>query len=409
MSRQSCLSLNRFILIFMTMIVVPAAVSSNSIALLDADNASNLSFENHSGKAEGVFDFPKDHVLHQPEDIVKNSRLFSEWLYWTGILHDTDTGDLYGFQYTLFQMDLTPGSMAFINHAAISDVRNSQHPLYGYSIFPDQANITNGEDSSKGSYWRYEDNQTTLTYWMDLDAWNIHSQGNASISGGQTQKISQNLSLINDRAGYYLQTSTGINDQGLCFGVGSENMAGRSYYYSHPAMNTTGTLTIGARKINVSGYTWFDHQWGGFRQCYPAWDWFSLRLDNGGFIMLYDLKDFSMNSIPGQRILTYINSEGNVTWWQGENAANLKATRWWTNPSGTKYPLDWILDTPIGKFALEPYFDEQNMDVEGSPINYWEGIMRVRDGDPGGEQIGTGYLEMTGYAPISNLRSLYAL
>ena len=116
-----------------------------------------------------------------------------------------------------------------------------------------------------------------------------------------------------------------------------------------------------------------------------------------------------MNDIPSQRSLTYIDADGNVTWWQGENAANLTATRWWTNPSGTKYPLDWILDTPIGKFALEPYFDEQNMDVEGSPINYWEGIMRVRAGDLGGEQIGTGYLEMTGYAPISNLRSLYAL
>ena len=392
MSRQFCRSLDWFILIFMTLIVVPVAISSNSIASLDADNASNLSFENNSGKAEDVFDFPKDHVLHQPEDIVKNSRLFSEWLYWTGILHDTDTGDLYGFQYTLFQMDLTPGSMAFINHAAISDVRNSQHPLYGYSIFPDQANIMNGEDSSKGSYWRYEDNQTTLTYWMDLDAWNIHSQGNASISGGQTQKISQNLSLINGRAGYYLQTPTGINDQGFCFGVGSENMAGRSYYYSHPAMNTTGTLTIGDRKINVSGYTWFDHQWGGFRQCYPAWDWFSLRLDNGSFIMLYDLKDLSMNSIPGQRSLTYIDPTGNVSWWHGENAANITATRWWTNPSGTKYPMDWILETPVGKFALEPYFDEQNMDVEGSPINYWEGIMRVRAEDLGGDQIGTKFI-----------------
>ena len=125
--------------------------------------------------------------------------------------------------------------------------------------------------------------------------------------------------------------------------------------------------------------------------------------------MLYDLKDLSMNSIPGQRILTYINPKGNVTWWRGENAANLTTTRWWTNPFRIKYPLDWILDTPFGKFALESYFDEQNMDVEGSPINYWEGIMRIRAEDLGGEQIGTGHLEMTGYSPISNLGSLYAL
>jgi predicted secreted hydrolase len=71
--------------------------------------------------------------------------------------------------------------------------------------------------------------------------------------------------------------------------------------------------------------------------------------------------------------------------------------------------MDWTLETPVGKFALEPYFDEQNMDVVGSPIKYWEGIMRVRDGDLSGKQIGTGYLEMTGYGPISNLVSVFAI
>jgi hypothetical protein len=35
--------------------------------------------------------------------------------------------------------------------------------------------------------------------------------------------------------------------------------------------------------------------------------------------------------------------------------------------------------------------------------------MRVRAAGLGGEQIGTGYVEMIGYAPISNLGSLYAI
>ena len=54
----------------------------------------------------------------------------------------------------------------------------------------------------------------------------------------------------------------------------------------------------------------------------------------------------------------------------------------------------------MGKFALEPYFDEQAMDVTGSPIKYWEGIVRVRAGDLNGEQIGKGYMELTGYVPM---------
>jgi predicted secreted hydrolase len=395
-------------ILIMVLLVMPAA-SSDKIASEDADNATNLSAESDSGKAEEVFDFPKDHVLHQPQEVVKNTKLFAEWLYWTGILHDEKTGNPYGIQYTLFQMDLQPGQMAFINHVAVSDVFNSQHPFYGYSISTDQANITSSNDGSRGTYRRYEDNQTNLTYWSDSDSWNIITPGSASVGGGKSQTISMNLTVANDKADYYLQSPTGITKQGTCLSIGPDAIAGRSYYYSHPAMTTEGTITIGQRTINVTGDSWFDHQWGGFRQCYPAWDWFSLRLDNGSYVMLYNLKDPLMHSIPSQRRLTHIDSNGNIAWWQGKNTSKMTATRWWTSPSGIKYPVDWILETPIGKFALEPYFDEQNMDVEGSPIKYWEGIMRVRAGDLRGKQIGTGYLEMTGYAPISNLGSLYAI
>jgi len=395
-------------ILIMVLLLMPAA-SSDTISSEDACNATNLSAEYRSLKAEDVFDFPKDQVLQRPQEVVTNSKLFAEWLYWTGILHDVETGKPYGIQYTLFQMDLQPGLMAFINHVALSDVYNSQHPLYGYSILPEQANITSGTDGNKGAYWRYEDNQTNLTYWSDLDSWNIITRGSASVGSGKSQNLSMNLTIANDKADYYMQSPNGITELGTCLSIGSDAMAGRSYYYSHPAMSTTGTITVGRRKINVTGDSWFDHQWGGFRQCYPAWDWFSLRLDDGSYVMLYDLKDLLKHSIPSHRRLTHIDSNGNVSWWQGKDAGNITATRWWTSPSRTKYPVDWILETPVGKFALEPYFDEQNMDLEDSPLKYWEGIMRVRAVDLGGEQIGKGYLEMIGYAPISDLETLYAI
>ena len=79
----------------------------------------------------------------------------------------------------------------------------------------------------------------------------------------------------------------------------------------------------------------------------------------------------------------------------------MTATRWWnSDPLGVKYPLEWIIETPVGRLGLEPYFDQQSMDIPGNPIKYWEGIMRVRSPDHSGRQITIGYLEMTGYAPI---------
>jgi len=40
------------------------------------------------------------------------------------------------------------------------------------------------------------------------------------------------------------------------------------------------------------------------------------------------------------------------------------------------------------------------MNVAPGEVKYWEGIMRVREGDISGKQIGIGYMELAGYAPI---------
>ncbi|MBN1234941.1 MAG: hypothetical protein JW999_02705 [Methanotrichaceae archaeon] len=376
------------------------AVSANDI-LPDTNNTPAFSPDNNSSRAETVFNFPADHVLHQPQAIVNNIELFAEWIYWTAELKDVETGDLYGVQYTLFQLNMQPGLIGYANHMAISDIRNSQHPRYRYVTLPEQANISNGIDSNKGAYWQYKDNQTTLTYWQDLDAWNIVTLGNVSSDGGHGQNISLNLTVVNDNADYYLHRPNGLSAQGECQDSDSEAMAGRSYYYSHPSMNTTGTLTVDGRSVDVQGNSWFDHQWGGFGKCFMGWDWFSMRLDDGSFVMVYNLKDPSLNDIPSQRGLTYIDPQGNVSWWYGEDAGNLTATRWWKSDLfDFRYPLDWTIDTPAGKYALQPYFDEQTMNVAEGEIKYWEGLMRVREGDMSGEQIGIGYMELVGYAPL---------
>ncbi|OPY51145.1 MAG: Hydroxyneurosporene synthase (CrtC) [Methanosaeta sp. PtaU1.Bin112] len=381
-------------------LLIPAASAVDG-STHNTNTAPALSKGNNAGSAGEVFDFPEDHILHKPEAIVDNIELFLEWLYWTGELRDANTGDLYGFQYTLFNQNLKPGLVGYVNHAAISDTRNSQHPRYRYAALPQQADITNGTDAKMGPYWRYEDNQTTLTYWVDLDTWNILTSGNVSSDGGHGQNLSLNLTIANENADYYIHRQNGLSDQGICLDVGSEPLAGKSYYYSHPSMTTKGSISLDGRNIDVQGSSWFDHQWGGFGKCYSAWDWFSLRLDDGSFVMLYNLKDPSLNDLPDQRGLSYIDRNGKIEWWYGEEAANLTANRWWESDLfGFRYPLDWTIDTPIGKLALQPYFDEQTMNVAPGEVKYWEGIIRVREGDLNGKQIGIGYMELAGYAPI---------
>lgn len=383
----------------LTITIISVSVADAAIKP-SAKNSAPLAIKGN-GNASSIFDFPADHLLHQPESVVADTNDFIEWLYWTGSLRDVKTGDLYGFQYTLFHQNLGQGIIGYVNHVAISDVFNSKHPRNRYVALPNQTEITNGTDAEWGDYWRYNDSQTILTYWKALDAWNIVSQGNVSSDGGHGHNISMNLTLANDKYGYFLEWPNGTGSMGACANIDPKSMVGKSYYYSHPAMNTTGTLSIDGHEVRVRGDSWFDHQWGGYNNCYPAWDWFSMRLDNGSFLTLFNFKDDASKDLLDQRSLTYVDPQGNVTWWYGKDAANLTFTRLWTSDLfGFAYPLEWIISTPMGSYAAEPYFDEQTMNTDNGEVKYWEGIMRIREGNHAGKQVGIGYMELAGYAPI---------
>ena len=68
--------------------------------------------------------------------------------------------------------------------------------------------------------------------------------------------------------------------------------AGGSYYYSRPAMDATGTLTLDGRTFAVDGAGWFDHQWGDFISIGGGgWDWFAVNLDDGTDLTLSLVRD----------------------------------------------------------------------------------------------------------------------
>jgi len=74
------------------------------------------------------------------------------------------------------------------------------------------------------------------------------------------------------------------------------------------------------------------------------------------------------------------------------------AGRRWTSPaSKASYPVEWTVTTPAGVFAVEALQDDQELDSRASTGSiYWEGLSRLRDRT--GAAVGSGYLEMTGYA-----------
>ena len=72
--------------------------------------------------------------------------------------------------------------------------------------------------------------------------------------------------------------------------------------------------------------------------------------------------------------------------------------RTWASPSsGARYPLQWTIDTPAGRFDVRALLDTQELDSRGGTgTAYWEGLSELYDAQQ--RRIGSGYLEMTGYA-----------
>jgi len=59
--------------------------------------------------------------------------------------------------------------------------------------------------------------------------------------------------------------------------------------------------------------------------------------------------------------------------------------------------VQWQIETPAGRFGVAALHDDQELDSRGSTgAIYWEGLSELFDAT--GRRVGTGYLEMTGYA-----------
>jgi predicted secreted hydrolase len=71
--------------------------------------------------------------------------------------------------------------------------------------------------------------------------------------------------------------------------------------------------------------------------------------------------------------------------------------RTWQSPAThARYPVDWQIDTPIGRFGTRALLDAQELAGQQSTGTvYWEGLSELLDAS--GRVVGDGYLEMTGY------------
>ena len=166
-----------------------------------------------------------------------------------------------------------------------------------------------------------------------------------------------------------------------------------SGYYSFTNLEPSGTVSVDGHDYSVSGgRIWMDHQWGNWTPDGMFWDWFSLRFNDGGALMLFQFRDDQNRVSNGN--WTYRSSDGRVRYGADFSVAAVRSYS--VDDGETTYPLDWGLEIPSldARFRVQPRFDTQDI-TDG--LRIWEGLASV-DGRIGDVSLaGDAFVELTGY------------
>jgi predicted secreted hydrolase len=356
---------------------------SSSLLVVAPGLAADTSQEFRVATEGYQYAFPRDHGAHED--------FRTEWWYYTGQVKTKD-GRPFGYQLTFFrrgmprhQVRTLPSQWAvtqlYLAHFAVSDLSKG-HFHYAEKI-------------SRAGLGKAGAARDRLHVW--IDQWSAESPSTAP--GTQTLHATDgDLALqltVSPEKSLVVHGTQGISRKGAAAGQAS-------HYYSFTRLATTGTLSIGTERFDVTGSSWMDHEFGSadLDKDLVGWDWFSLQLDDQRELMLYRLRraDGSADPVSSGTIidrdgLGHHLSIGDFT---------LEPTSYWTSQtSHARYPQRWRLTIPSRQLSLElvPLMAEQELSTTRSTqVTYWEGAIAATGTAQGQPIHGQGYMELTGYA-----------
>ena len=172
-----------------------------------------------------------------------------------------------------------------------------------------------------------------------------------------------------------------------------------SYYYSRPQLPATGTVALGGETVRVAGVAWLDHEWSSeiLDASSDGWDWAGLNFDDGSALVAFRIRRRDGGVLWSYARWIDAGGAASTSPPGGDVAPRFAPDRSWTSPrTGARYPVAMTIAVGARTLALEPLFDDQELDARASTGTvYWEGAVRVVEA---GREVGRGYLELTGYA-----------
>jgi predicted secreted hydrolase len=326
----------------------------------------------HTGQAAGYrealpgyrYQFPRDHFEHED--------FRTEWWYYTGNV-TAEGGERYGFELVFFRQGVDRGTAqqadnksvwvardVYLAHAAFTDAKGKR---FWYEERLNRA----GPGVAGASFARRR-------IWNGN--WSSAWDGEEQTLDAVTEHFRFHLRLTPQKP-FVIHGENGVSQK-------AEGPGRASHYVSFPRLKVAGTMN----GREVAGQAWMDHEW--FTEQLAAdqvgWDWFSVQLDNGTELMLFDLRRKD-GSIDPYSAGTFIDAGGKSRHLR-RGDFSLEPLKYWQ-----KYPVEWRVRVPSLNMDLNcrAVLPEQVLRTKGGG-SYWEGAV-----DYSGTQRGVGYLEMTGY------------
>ncbi|MBX9768200.1 MAG: hypothetical protein K2X47_13080 [Bdellovibrionales bacterium] len=326
------------------------------------------------------FVFPEDHFSHP--------HFKTEWWYWTGHLKDSE-GEPYSYQLTFFRtsndrpLKKSPwnASETWMAHFTVGAPQKKKFVFF--ERFERGANLDSKEAALHALAGSDAFNNTIF-----IHGWSAKLLATAPLAfelsarGNKTTRL--NLKLIAEKP------ITLQGDQGLSWK--NKERTNASYYYSSTRMKTEGVLTLEGKEIPVTGQSWLDREWssGSLSKTQSGWDWFSLQMNDGTDVMLFQIREKSSEANFRSGKLVLANGESRSL---DPTQMELQPQSEWVSPTNARYPASWSVRWESGKrYIIRPVFADQELRLK---FRYWEGAVQVET--PAGEVMGQGFLEMTGY------------
>lgn len=317
--------------------------------------------------------FPRDHGSHPA--------FRTEWWYVTGWVRD-DAGHDYGVQVTFFRSRtglaedsrsrFAPTQILFA-HAAIADPRNG-------SLLHDQRALREGFGIAEAS-------QATTD--VRIGDWSLVLAGDTYTTRIAAREFTLDLAFTATQP-VLLQGDGGVSRKGPL-------PAHASYYYSRPHLATQGTIARGGRTLAVRGTAWLDHEWSSSYLAPDAkgWDWTGINFTDGGALMAFRIRGRDGRAVWAGATLR--DAAGRVTTFAPDEVAFTPLREWRSPRTDARYPVAMKVRVGDREYELAPLMDDAELDSRASVGTvYWEGAVRAQGRDR--EEVGRGYLELTGYA-----------